>query len=1029
MSISKTSVKKPTTVLIFSILLVLLGFYSATKLPIDLFPEMEIPVMLVQSSYPGASPEEVEEKLTRPLENTLSSISGLSSINSTSSQGSAMIMLQLEQGTDLNEAANQMRDRIDLIRNYLPDDASSPIIIQMDPSMLPVMSIAVKGGSSAESLRRISSDIIVPQLEQVEGVASVSLSGGAEKEVKIEVSQDKLDFYSLTISQVMQMIASQNTTLSAGAIREGDVNYNLTLKGRFESLEDIENTTVTYQTTTPDMNGVDLIPVRLKDIAEVSLDYKDKSDFAYVNGEAAVVLSIQKQSSKNSLSTAKNVHEALDSIKSAVPADVNLEVLIDSTEYITLAVNTVAESALTGAALAILVILIFLRSLRSTLIIAISIPVSILITFGIMYFSGQTLNLMTLAGLALGVGMLVDNSIVILENIYSYRQRGTKPTVAATLGSQEMVMSITSSTLTTICVFLPLLMYGKELGIISEVFTGLAFTVVVSLLCSLAVALTLVPALASKYLVASVKPYKKKERLKGYKKFIRWTLHHKTLVIIFILALFILSLASIPILGFVYMPTQEETSVALSIELAKGTDIEVTEDLAISFLKESLPLLSGIKSTQLASSNSNTATISYILYTQSEREEGMDDASSVKEKLRPLFASYPEARFSFSSTSMTSIAGGGIDIKISGNDFDELIAITEEITSAIENKLPAVIESVSSDINTGLPEIDLMYDRDVLAETGINIMSVSNEIKAQLQGVTAGKVTLNGVEYDMSISLPDDERMKQETLDDIQILSSQGIQYPLSSIASYEKTLGPSSISRENQRRTLHISATPKAGVQIADAQKSIEKLINEQIVLPSNISITYGGDYVELMKGLNLFMQIIIIAALLVFAVMASQFESFKSPFIVIFTLPLAIIGIVLIYMLTGQPISLITAVGLLILVGVIVNNGIVLVDYTNLLVKRGYSVEDACVEASASRLRPIMMTTLTTILALVPMAFFPGEGSEMVQPIGQTVFGGLAFGSLMTLFLMPVLYYIFNIRKEKKAKKALEKNKDEKI
>jgi Cation/multidrug efflux pump len=1026
MSISAKAVKRPTTVLIFTIVLVLLGVYSATKLPIDLFPDMDIPVMIIQSSYPGAAPEEVEEKLTRPLENALSGIQGLNKITSTSSSGSTMIVLELEMGTDLNEATNQMRDRIDLVRNYLPDEATSPIIIQMDPSMLPIMSIAVEGDVSPEKLRSISEDTIIPRLEQVEGVASVSLSGGSETEVRVQISQEKLDTYGLSVTQLTQMLMSQNMTVSAGSIREGDKQYALTLSGNFNSLEDLENTPVTYLTTTPGINGVQVIPLRLKDVATVSLGYGESTDFAFVDGKACVVLMVQKQSSKNALQTSRNVHAAFDSIKEDIPSDISFNVVLDSTDFIKMAVKTVAKSAITGALLAIIVIVLFLRSLRSTLIIAISIPVSILITFALMYFSGQTLNMMTLAGLSLGIGMLVDNSIVILENIYSYRQRGAKPTVAAVLGSREMVMSITSSTLTTICVFLPMLMYGKELGIISQVFTGLAFTVVFSLLCSLAVALTLVPALSSKYLVASVKKQGDGiKKLKGYRKFTRWTLHHKALVVIVILALFALAIYMIPQIGFIYMPEQEETSVSLSITLEKGTAIDRTKELTLEFLDRSLPLLSGIKTTQIASSSSNSASITYIITTSSERTEGMDDAESVKEKLRTLFANYPEAEFSFDSTSLISLSsGGGIDIKIAGNDMATLMETTLEIQAALQSNLPDMVEEVSNTIDTGLPEIKFTYDRERIAELGFNISSLSQELKGRLNGISAGNVTVDGEEYKLKISLPDEEKDKQSTLDSVFVTNSQGQTFPLSAISSYEKTLGPSSITRENQSRVLHVSVTPKAGVQLAEAQEAVERVINEKVVLPKNITISYGGDYQDLMEGLKIFVQIIGIAALLVFAVMASQFESFKSPFIVIFTIPLAVIGIVAICYITGSQLSLITAVGLLILVGIIVNNGIVLVDYTNLLIKRGYRLEEACVEAAAARLRPILMTTLTTVLALIPMAFFPGEGSELVQPIGQTVLGGLAFGTLMTLFLMPVLYYAFNIRKEKKKLKKEAQN-----
>lgn len=1030
MSLSQFAVKKPTTVLIFTIILVLLGVYSVSRLPMDLYPNMEIPYMVVSSSYPGATPEEVEEKLTRTLEGSLSSVTGLKNITSTSTSGASIIILELEQGTDLSEAANQMRDRIDLIRNYLPDDATSPIIIQMDPSMLPVMTIALESSvSSAETIYRIADDIIVPRLEQVEGVASVSISGGSEQEVKVEVAKDRLDAYGLTMSQVIQMIAAQNSNISAGEVHQGDIAYSVTLSGEMTTLEDIRNTTVTYLTTTPTREGVDLVPVVLGDIADVYIDYKDRSNFAYVNGQPSILLSVQKQSSKNSLDTAQNVVAAFDRIQREIPSDITMNVVYDSTEYITKSVDNVSESAITGAVLAIIVILLFLRSVRSTLIISISIPVSILITFIAMYFSGLTLNMMTLAGLSLGVGMLVDNSIVILENIYSYRQRGAKPTVAAVLGSKEMSSAITSSTLTTICVFLPMLMYGSQLGLISQVLTGLAFTVVASLLASLLVAITLVPTLSSKYLIASVRPEKKGNRLSGYKKVIRWTLHHKVLVIGVILILFILALMAIPQIGFVYMPTQDETSVSLNVEMRKGTTLDASEDIAIRFYEDSMKLLTGIKNTNISSGNTmsslfgtsstNEFTITYNLYTQSEREAGYDDAESVKAKLRTLFASYPEASFSFSSTSLTSLGTSGIDVKIAGNDYDMLIETAQDIQAKVSTQLPDMVGDVTTTVSEGLPQVEVVYDRARMRELGFNIATVNAEVRAQLYGTTAGTITMNGTEYDITVSLPESEKVQRSTLESLMVTNSQGARYPLTTIATIQETTGPESISRENQTRTLHVNVSTLPGVSSRDAQTAIQRVISSSVVLPEGMTITYEGEYEDLIEGLQIFAEIIAIAAILVFAVMASQFESFKSPFIVIFTFPLAVIGIVAIYLMTGQTFSLITAVGLLILVGIIVNNGIVLVDYTNLLVKRGYSVEDACVEASASRLRPILMTTLTTVLALIPMAFFPGEGSELVQPIGQTIFGGMTFGSAMTLFLMPSIYYIFNIGKEKKRKK----------
>lgn len=1054
MSLSKLAVSKPTTVLIIFVILAALGIYSTAQLPVDLLPDMELPMIAVSCSYTNAGPEEVERSVTRTLESVLSSITGLKTMTSTSSTGSSMILLELNYGTNLDEATNEIRDQLDLVKNFMPEEAGSPLIIKMDPSMLPIMNFVLSGNRTAEELRLYAEDIVQPRLEQIDGVASVQISGGREKAIVVDIPRDRLEAYSLTITQIAQMIGAQNVQGSGGSISEGDTTYTISTSGEYSSLEDIRNTVIAYKTDAAAGYGVataapTVQKVLLRDIADVYEGYKPVSSYAYVNGVPCVILNIQKQSGKNSVQTAHAVRKQVETIQPLLPADVVLTESMNTTDIIELSINNIINSVVQGALLAVLVLLVFLRSIKSTIIIGITIPVSLVITLGVMKFSGFSLNMMTLAGLSLGVGMLVDNSIVILENIYSYRAKGAKAKAAAILGSQEMIMAITASTLTTICVFLPLVMYSNELGMLGQIFSGLTFTVVFSLLCSLAVAIILVPVLASKYLKLENLATRERKGFWGkidgkidkffasvdvaYSKKVRWVLHHKTLFIVFIFLLLIGSFMLIPVIGFIYMPEQESNNISVSLTMPKGTRLEATDEVIRNLENMITQDVIGIKEVTSSvgggglmggSSNTNTASLNITLYPSAERQEGWDSVEEATAKIRSKFSSFPGAEFSIGGSSVAMMTGSDVDVAVNSNSMEQLVQAVNDIIAALEKNTEGVLTEITSSYKEGLPQVEIKIDRNKLQDLGLNIYSVSNEIKANINGVTASRYRDGGNEIDILVQLTEDDRARILDLEQIFVTNSMGQRIPLSSFAYYERGESPVSINRENQMRTIHVTAKKIDWRQSSgDVQRLVEQIIRENVVLGDDVRLTYGGSYESLQEGLNQFAVIIIMAIILVFAVMASQFESFLDPFIVLFTIPLSVIGIVVVYFLTGSPLNMITAVGALVLVGIVVNNGIVLVDYTNLLRKRGYSLEEACVEAARSRLRPILMTTLTTVLGLLPMAFFPGEGSEMTQPIGQSVLGGLSFSTAMTLFLMPVMYYIFNRIREKRAEKRLRK------
>ncbi|GMO68392.1 MAG: efflux RND transporter permease subunit [Treponemataceae bacterium] len=1092
MSLPKLAVSKPATILIIAAILLALGLYSTLKLPIDLLPEMEIPYIAVSTSYSGAGPEEVERTVTRTLESSLSSVSGLDKLSSTSSTGSSTIIMQFIYGTNLDEAGNEMRDRIDMVKGYLPDDAGTPTMFKMDPSMMPIMAMNLRGNRTPEELRAYAEDIIQPRLEQVDGVASVSISGGRDKAIRVDIPRDRLEAYSLTITQIVQMLAAQNIESSGGTIKEGDLNYSITTSGQYKSVDDIRNTVISYKAvqSTPTSAPV-MQSIRLRDIADVYEGYKSESTLAYMNGEPCVRLTVSKQSGKNSVQTSDRIQKQIGlpkepsgfaqfiskitgkpivqqktGIMAVLPNDVELVVTFDTSDMIRLSINNVTSSLMQGIVLAIIILFVFLRSGKSTLIIAISIPLSVLVTMTLMYFCGFTLNLMTLAGLTLGVGMLVDNSVVILENIYSYREKGTKLEAAAVLGSEEMAMAITASTLTTICVFVPLIMMQSQLGMIGQFFSGLTFTVVFSLVCSLVSAIVLVPVLAAHYLkltnirtstkTASSAVAETQNRTRfskanstlavffenldnAYANKVRWVVNNKKKTVFFIFLLLVASLVLAVVgVGFEFMPASASNEVTVNLAMPKGTKLEVTEDSIRQMESIARQELKGVVSTTVSvgggggmsslfgGASSNTASLDITLTEFADRTGELKDADSdesAKAKLRKYFGIFPGANFSFGSSGMSMGGGsGGIDVVIKSDDLDLARKTADSIVDLLKTKGKDFVHEPTSSLEDGLPQVRIDVDRDRLYSMGLTVAGVGNEIRANISGLTASRYQDSGKEIDIVVALDEKDKASIDSLDQIFVNSSTGQRVPLSNFASSTETTSPVSISRENQTRVVHVTATPEKGMSIGVVQKNVERLIAANIVADEAVNISYGGDNAELMEGIQNFVVIILMAVILVFAVMASQFESFKSPFIVLFCIPLSIVGIIMVYFIMRTKLNLITAVGLLILVGVIVNNGIVLVDYTNLLRKRGLALKDACVEAARNRLRPILMTTLTTVLGLVPMAFFPGEGSEMTQPIGQTVFGGLTFGTVMTLFLMPALYCIFNQKDESRRIRKLE-------
>ena len=1032
MNITETVVRRPITVVIIFILFIGMAGFLVPNIPVALFPDMEMPVIMINTQYSGASPEDIEQNVTEVLEQQLSSVSDLEAISSTSSEGVSQISLEFGFSKDLDEATNDIRDVLEQVGDMLPDEASSPTIFKMNSDDMPIMTLAVLGDLSQNELRTIGEDTVQPKLERISGVANVSVRGGQDQIIKVDVSQNRLEAYNLTLSSVAGSLDSQNYQLGAGSIQEGNTDYLIRTSAEFESVEQIED--VVIATFTSDSGNVQ--EIRLKDVADVTLTNDDEDTRVFINGSYGVNISIQKESDANSISVSDSVTASLDSINADLPDGVQVIVLTDDSSTIRSIMNQTYNSLIQGIFLAMLVLFFFLRSWPSTLIIALSIPISIFITILFMYFMDLSINLMTLTGVILGLGMVVDCSIVIIENIFRFRERGTKLKASAILGSREMVMSITASTLTTVCVFIPILIFKDQLGMLGQIFGDMSYTIIIALVVSLVVALTLVPALAANYLKINTRTQKplKSAALKkadgimekgfekldnGYKTVLSRLLDHKYKVLVLVVLLFAFSVKQFTDLGIIMAPPMSEDSIRLSIELPTGTSLDETEQTALQLAEifddefagnyENISVTVGSGGGMGGTSYSNEASIRIALPSYQDQEVS---ATDMKAFLREHFNDFPSTTVEFESFGMGVASDTPVDVVLASDDIDAATAAAEELKTLIEENIPFITEP-ATDLDNGLPQIEVQIDRDRAYNMGLDMYTVATEIGASINGVTATSYSLGGDELDVKVALRDEDKSSVPDLNKIFVTNSSGTRIAVSNVATLGRSTSPVSIKREDQQRQVHVTAGLADGYSLTDAQAALEEMIDASLVLPDGVTLDMSGDFSDVREQSSNMAMIVIVAILLVFGVMAAQFESVKDPFIILMTIPLMLIGVVGLYRFTGESFSMMSAVGLVVLVGLVVNTGIVLVDYTNMLLKRGRPLKEACIEAGGNRLRPILMTTFTTILGMFPLAFMGGAGTEQVQPIAQTIIGGLLASSLMTLFVTPVLFAVLNRRK----------------
>ncbi|MDR0457199.1 MAG: efflux RND transporter permease subunit, partial [Treponema sp.] len=898
MSLASNIVKRPVLWLVVFGLIAIVALFLVSGIPIDMFPEINPPYLVVLTSYRGAGPETVEKSVTKILESQLVNISGLKQIISTSSESNSMIIMEFKFGTNIDSKTNDVRDRIDRVKAVLPEGVDTPIIRQIDPNSQPIIRIAVQGNRPVNELQDIATNVILDRLEQVDGVASTSVVGGVAEQVRVEISQNRLEAYGLSITGIAGLLANQNLELGAGTIVDGTKNYSIRTTGEYNSVQDIAETVIARRGA----SAGSLADIRLMDIGDVSLGYPKEKSSAYINGENGIFVAVTKQSGTNSVAVADKVYEKMGEIKSLLPRDVSLEIIQDSTTQIRDMINELISSALMGAALAMGILFLFLRSVKSTIIIGISIPFSILVTLLLMKLTGLTLNMLTLAGLILGIGMIVDCSIVILENIFKYRERGAKPDISAILGSQEVMTSIISSTLTTLCVFIPIILFKNELGFIGIMVEGLIITIAISLASSLFVAIFLVPILAGKYLppkTRTEKPLRNKVLIKideavenglqaltkGYSRLLNLAVRKRATTVIIVIIVFVGSIFALTKMKIVMMPRMNEDSFTLNVELPLGTIYDDTKAMMLQIQEIAINEINGVKSivTEVGQATSgmgamfgSSQSAGSMSVTLDINMPGADTSEQAQNRLRAHFNDFPNAELTFGQGRMRGFGSSSdIDLSLRIHDIAPGLATAQEIKDLIEEKVPELIE-VTLDMTEGLPQVEVIIDRNRAYNLGLSVGSIAREIAAAMNGVTATTFRHEGNEYSIVLELREEDREKLPDLGRIFIASNTGNLIPLSNFAALEKGLGPVNVKRQNQSRIIHITGTLAESGTAGEVENKIKDLLDAEYILPEGLFLSYEGQSKQITEAVKTFLVIIILAILLVFGVMAGVYESF---------------------------------------------------------------------------------------------------------------------------------------------------------
>lgn len=1025
MSIYSASVKRPvTTILIFAALIVM-GLYSLVKLPVDLYPEMELPFVVVYTSYPGASASDIESNVTRPLESSLNSVSNLKEITSTSSDATSVIFMNFEYGTNLDEASNDIRSTLGFIERVLPDGCEKPTIIKFSTSFMPIVFYAITAKESYAGLEKILDEKIVNPLNRIDGVGSVALSGVPGRKVYIDVDPRKMEAYNLSIEQIGNILRAENINMPAGFIEMGKTDYPLRIQGEFPESDVVKNIVVSS------FNGNN---VYLKDIAEVRDTIRESKLDTKINGLKGMSMYIQKMSGGNTVKVTEEVDKALETLKKDLPQDVKIEKLFDSASFIKGSISNLTDTLMYAAIFVVLVVLFFLGRWRATFIIILTIPISLIVAFIYLFVTNASINIISLTSLSIAIGMVVDDAIVVLENITKHIERGSRPREASIYATNEVWLAVIVTTLTVVAVFFPLTFVTGLTGVL---FKQLGMIVTITIVTSVFAAITLTPTLSA--LLLKWYPIRKDAPFwtydgsirKGldwldhfYERTLRWALRHKTVVSLLAVVVFVLSMSLFIFVRTEFFPQADESRISATVELQTGTRVDqtiITADKIDSLIKFKYPEVNIIATSTgsddqggfasiFQAGGSHRITYSLRLVPIEERKKSVFE---IVEEMRADFSKMSEViDFSLTtSDNMGSFGGSTVDVEVYGYNISETNIVADQLAKKIKNVEGCKDVKVSR--AKSKPELQIIFDQNKMISNGLNTAMVSTAVKNRVDGLTATKLRQFGDEYDVVVRFKKDARSTLTDIENIGIPNTTGQLIRLGEIATIKEYWSPPSIERKRKERIVKVSFTPYKR-SLTDIQIDVQKIIDETPV-PGGVMVQISGAIKEQMDAFMDIALLMAISLILVYLIMASQFESLKMPFIIMFSIPFAFSGVAIALFLTDTALNVISGIGAVMLIGIVVKNAIVLVDFINLMRERGHELYEAIAISGRSRLRPVIMTSATTILGMLPLAISKGSGSELWSPMGVAVIGGLIFSTVVTLVIVPVVYAIFAKRGER--------------
>ena len=1029
MKIPEFSVNRKVTMAMLAMILVVLGLLAFTRLGLDFLPDIEFPTVSVITTYTGASSEDIENTITRPVEKIISSVSRVKKVTSMTLEGASVIMVEFEWGTNLDFAAQDVRDQIGLYQNFLPEEASDPLVVKFNLGQMPIIFGGITSKMPTYELKELIEDEVAPRLERIDGVASAQVFSMDTREILVDIDKAALESINVSLDQILLALRMENLNLPGGRIVERHSEFLLRTLGEFKTLDDIRNTIVSSTQTGQ--------PVYLRDVAEVRDTMKDTRFVSRVQGEKGVFYFISKRSGANTVITAEAVKKELAKIRETLPPDIEFFPFMDQSEMIQKVIRRTGNNALVGGILAMFFIFVFLRNWRPTITIFLAIPLSVITTFIALYLAGYTINLLTLGGLALGIGMLVDNAVVVIENIFRHIEEGKGRDEAAKKGASEVGMAITASTLTTIAVFFPMVFAQ---GITGKLTRGLALAIAFSLLASLFVALTIVPTVASILFKANNKQGKEEKKQwreqfgkarNFYRKILNRALRQRWWVLGGVFGLLLISFAIIPFLGTEFMPAMDREMIIFTIKMPVGTSLEETNRV-VTLVENLMKLEPGVETVSaqvgsqaeenpadMAGGFSTTGSHEGMIWAGlvDKRERELSDME-ILEKIRGKLPKLKGVKFEALDMGQTMMGGAQapIEIKIFGKDIDLLKEVADNMVQRIQDV--EGLRDVTHSLAEGKPEYHIIIDREKASRMGLMVNHIANSIQTAALGKVATRFREGNEEIDIRVQFKEKFRDSLDDIKNIPIMTPLNNLVTLDQVASIIEGEGPIRITRENQARVITVTANI-AGRDLGSVARDIKERINDiERELPSGYFTEFGGQYEQMQDAFIIMAGAFALAILLVYMIMASQFESFVHPFVIMFTIPLALVGVILALLLSGKPISLPVLIGFIMLGGIAVNNGIVMVDYINQLKRKGLEKKEAILQACSVRLRPVLITAFTTILGMLPMALSASEGAEMRAPMAVTVIGGLVATTFLTLFVIPIIYSLVDRVKFKEEK-----------